>query len=202
MGKGQILQTGVNYSRYSKSISAGFTEPYLFDKNILLGGEVYYRDYNAFNYDANGDRNTTMVTRRSAVLSGSASRSPNMSPSARATRWSGRHYARRGRVLHRSGRRRPAALGLQPTHCWPIPVQELGKKLTSAIGYTAAYDNTNGIRATGVTASSSARTSPGWAVTSNISVPAWTGPNTGACPPASPCRPMRRRLHPPAAGCG
>ena len=29
----------------------GFTEPYLFDKAILLGGDIYRRDYNSFNYD-------------------------------------------------------------------------------------------------------------------------------------------------------
>ena len=59
MGKGQQLQTGVSYSKYSKSISAGFTEPFLLDKNILLGGEIFYRTYNSFNFDDSGDRNQT-----------------------------------------------------------------------------------------------------------------------------------------------
>ena len=49
MGKGQELSAGVNYSRYSHSVNLGFTEPYLFDKNVLLGGEIYRRDYNSFN---------------------------------------------------------------------------------------------------------------------------------------------------------
>ena len=39
----------INYSSYSKSIELGFTEPYLFDSNILLGGELFRRDYNSFN---------------------------------------------------------------------------------------------------------------------------------------------------------
>ncbi len=57
-GKGQELRAGVNYSSYSKSIELGFTEPYLFDKNIALGGDIFRRDYNSFNYVGN-DRQTT-----------------------------------------------------------------------------------------------------------------------------------------------
>ena len=56
-GKGQELRAGVNYSSYSKSIELGFTEPYLFDKNIALGGDIFRRDYNSFNYVGN-DRQT------------------------------------------------------------------------------------------------------------------------------------------------
>nr|WP_242653397.1 outer membrane protein assembly factor BamA [Sphingomonas jatrophae] len=59
MGKGQIVRAGVNYSTYSKSVELGFTEPYLFDKNIAVGGDIFRRDYNSFNYLSNGDRNTT-----------------------------------------------------------------------------------------------------------------------------------------------
>ncbi len=58
-GKGQELRAGVNYSSYSKSIELGFTEPYLFDKNIGLGVDVFRRDYNSFNLTSSGDRNTT-----------------------------------------------------------------------------------------------------------------------------------------------
>ena len=57
-GKGQELRAGVNYSSYSKSIELGFTEPYLFDKNIAVGGDIFRRDYNSFNYIGN-DRQTT-----------------------------------------------------------------------------------------------------------------------------------------------
>ncbi len=52
-GKGQELRAGVNYSSYSKSIELGFTEPYLFDKNIALGGDIFRRDYNSFGYNGN-----------------------------------------------------------------------------------------------------------------------------------------------------
>ncbi len=56
-GKGQELRAGVNYSSYSKSIELGFTEPYLFDKNIAVGGDIFRRDYNSFGYVGN-DRQT------------------------------------------------------------------------------------------------------------------------------------------------
>jgi outer membrane protein insertion porin family len=57
-GKGQELRASVNYSSYSKSVEVGFTEPYLFDKNIAVGGDIFRRDYNAFNYIGD-DRQTT-----------------------------------------------------------------------------------------------------------------------------------------------
>ncbi len=58
MGKGQEIRASVDYSVYSKSVDLGFTEPYLFDHNIAVGGDVFRRDYNSFNY-VNDNRNTT-----------------------------------------------------------------------------------------------------------------------------------------------
>ena len=58
-GKGQELRASVNYSTYSKSVELGFTEPYLFDKNIALGGDIFRKDLNSFNFTQAGDRNTT-----------------------------------------------------------------------------------------------------------------------------------------------
>jgi outer membrane protein insertion porin family len=57
-GKGQELRASVSYSRYSKSVELGFTEPYLFDRNIALGGDIFRRDFNSFNFQ-NNQRNTT-----------------------------------------------------------------------------------------------------------------------------------------------
>ena len=59
MGKGQEVRAGVSYSTYSKSVELGFTEPYVFDKNIAVGFDVFRRDYNSFNFTGNNDRNTT-----------------------------------------------------------------------------------------------------------------------------------------------
>jgi len=60
MGKGQEVRASVNYSAYSKSVNLGFTEPYMFDKNIAIGGDIFRRDYNAFRFTGSGnDRDTT-----------------------------------------------------------------------------------------------------------------------------------------------
>jgi outer membrane protein insertion porin family len=57
-GLGQELRASVNYSSYSKSAEIGFTEPYLFDRNIAVGFDVYRRDFNSFNFFGN-QRQTT-----------------------------------------------------------------------------------------------------------------------------------------------
>jgi outer membrane protein insertion porin family len=45
-GRGQTVGVSANYSRYSRAGSVSFTEPYLFDKNISAGIDIYRRDYN------------------------------------------------------------------------------------------------------------------------------------------------------------
>ena len=57
-GKGQELRAGVNYSSYSKSIELGFTDPYVFDKNVAVGVDLFRRDYNNFGY-LGDERQTT-----------------------------------------------------------------------------------------------------------------------------------------------
>ena len=57
-GRGQTVGLGINYSRYSKSANVSFAEPYVFDRNISMGVDLYRRDLNSFNY-LNNDRNTT-----------------------------------------------------------------------------------------------------------------------------------------------
>jgi outer membrane protein insertion porin family len=45
-GRGQTVGLSANYSKYDKSGQVSFTEPYLFDKNISGGIDIYRRDYN------------------------------------------------------------------------------------------------------------------------------------------------------------
>jgi len=59
MGKGQEVRASVSYSDYSKSVELGFTEPYLFDKNIAVGFDVFRRDYNSFRFISGNDRRST-----------------------------------------------------------------------------------------------------------------------------------------------
>ncbi|MFN3458915.1 MAG: BamA/TamA family outer membrane protein, partial [Novosphingobium sp.] len=57
-GRGQTIGLSVDYSRFTRSVQVSFTEPYLFDKNVSLGVDVYRRDLNSFN-QFNSNRNTT-----------------------------------------------------------------------------------------------------------------------------------------------
>ncbi len=57
-GKGQELRASVSYSSFSQSIELGFTEPYLFDRNVAVGVDLFRRDLNSFNF-VGDDRETT-----------------------------------------------------------------------------------------------------------------------------------------------
>ena len=56
-GRGQTIGLNLGYSQYSKQVNVSFTEPYVFDRNISLGVNLYRRDLNSFNY-LNSNRNT------------------------------------------------------------------------------------------------------------------------------------------------
>jgi outer membrane protein insertion porin family len=57
-GRGQTIGLSVNYSQFSRSAQVSFSDPYLFDRNISGGVDIYRRDFNSFNF-TNNDRNTT-----------------------------------------------------------------------------------------------------------------------------------------------
>ena len=58
-GRGQELRASANLSSYSKSIEAGFTEPYLFGRNLALGFDVFRRDFRSFRFTSANTRDTT-----------------------------------------------------------------------------------------------------------------------------------------------
>ncbi|MBA3667672.1 MAG: outer membrane protein assembly factor BamA [Sphingomonas sp.] len=148
MGKGQQLQAGVNYSRYSKAVNLGFTEPYLFDKNILLGGEIYRRDLSSFNFIGN-ERNRTYG--QSSTGGGLRLGFPVTEFVTFGTRYS---LSQDKISLSKSSfYTDPDDTGPLPLACDPIKAgrylcDEIGARITSSLGYTVAFDNTNGIRAT------------------------------------------------------
>jgi len=49
-GRGQTIGLSGSYSRYTKSVEASFTEPYLFDRSVSMGVDVYRRDYSSFRF--------------------------------------------------------------------------------------------------------------------------------------------------------
>ena len=148
MGKGQQLQTGISYSKYSKSISAGFTEPYLFDKSILLGGEIFYQDYNSFNFVGNERNQTYGQNRIGGVVRVGFPVTEFVSFGARYS-LSQDDITLDEDTFFEDVDNDPDT----PDECSPrlagrYLCQELGKHLTSLVGYNAGYDDTNGIRAT------------------------------------------------------
>lgn len=58
-GRGQELRLSANISSFSRSVEAGFTEPYLFGRNLALGVDVFTRDFRSFRFTANNSRDTT-----------------------------------------------------------------------------------------------------------------------------------------------
>jgi len=57
-GRGQTVGLSLNYSQFSRSAQLSFTEPYVFDRNISAGVDIYRRDFRSFNF-LNFQRNNT-----------------------------------------------------------------------------------------------------------------------------------------------
>jgi outer membrane protein insertion porin family len=143
MGKGQELRAAVNYSSYSKSAELGFTEPYLFDRNIALGFDVYRRDFSSFNI-VNNDRNTTyeQVTTGAGLRSGLA-----LSEFMQLGLRYGFNYdeVTLDKSLFFTD---PDAGGPLPAVCDPLRAgrylcDAIGKRTTSSLGYSLAFDSTD-----------------------------------------------------------
>ena len=58
-GRGQELRASANISSFSRSVEAGFTEPYLFGRNLALGFDIFRRDFRSFRFTSNNTRDTT-----------------------------------------------------------------------------------------------------------------------------------------------
>lgn len=69
-GMGQELRLNGSYSAYSKSVQLGFTEPYLFDRNIALGGDIFRRDYKSYNTTTSNDTTYQQISTGFQVRAG------------------------------------------------------------------------------------------------------------------------------------
>ncbi|WP_420822327.1 outer membrane protein assembly factor BamA [Sphingomonas aracearum] len=134
-GKGQELRASVNYSSYSKSVELGFTEPYLFDKNIAVGVDVFRRDYNAFNY-VGDNRETTY----SQVSTGFQVRAGV--PLTEYWSFAARYGLTYDEVsLDRSTYYTDGVC--DPLKAGRYLCDSLGNRWTSAVGYSLIYDSRN-----------------------------------------------------------
>jgi len=149
MGKGQELNASVNWSRYAKSVELGFNEPYFLDKPILLGGSIYRRDYRSFNFTSDGSRNTTY----SSVSTGGGLRLGF--PVTEFTSFATRYNLSQDKITldKTSFYTDPDGAGPLEPACDPLKAgrylcDEIGSRITSLLGISAVYDNTDGIRPT------------------------------------------------------
>jgi outer membrane protein insertion porin family len=148
MGKGQELRASVNYSSYSKQVELGFTEPYLFDRNIAVGVDIYRRDYSSFNYINGNDRNTTyeQVTTGGQLRTGI--------PITEFISLAGRYSLNFDEISLDRGTffSDPDGAGPLPAVCDPLLAgrylcDAVGNRTTSSIGYSLVYsDLNNGLR--------------------------------------------------------
>ncbi|WP_267349054.1 outer membrane protein assembly factor BamA [Sphingomonas sp. GM_Shp_2] len=134
-GKGQELRAGVNYSAYSKSVELGFTEPYVFDKNIAMGVDIFRRDFNAFNFVG-----TNRQTTYSQVSTGFQVRAGV--PLTEYWSLSGRY----GLTYDEVGLANSffnAAGECDVTIAGRYLCEQLGNRWTSSVGYSLIYDSLN-----------------------------------------------------------
>ncbi|HYI42959.1 MAG TPA: outer membrane protein assembly factor BamA [Sphingomicrobium sp.] len=147
-GMGQTLGAGIDWSRYSRSVQLSFADPYFLDKQVLFGGQIYRRDYNSFNF-INGERNRTY----GQVSTGGGLRLgfPLNEYSNLGLRYS---LVLDDITLNENTYfSDPDGDGPLPAVCDPLRAgsylcDELGSRVTSMVGYSLVYDDTNGIRAT------------------------------------------------------
>ncbi|MGH6659851.1 MAG: outer membrane protein assembly factor BamA, partial [Sphingomicrobium sp.] len=140
MGKGQQLDASINYSRYSRAVQLGFLDPYFMDKQIMLGGQIFRRDYKSFNF-VGGSRETTYAQNSTGM--GLRTGFPL------TEYWSlgGRYNLVQDKVSLNK------ATFYTNGECDPLKAgqylcDEIGKRTTSSVGYSLLFDDTDGIRPT------------------------------------------------------
>ncbi|WP_380779687.1 outer membrane protein assembly factor BamA [Sphingomonas sp. R86520] len=134
-GMGQELRAGVSYSAYSKSVNLGFTEPYLFDTNVALGGDLFRRDYSS--YSTTGDSNDTTYEQVSTGFQIRAA--VPLTEYWSATARYGLSYDQvtlDAATYYTNGVCDPAIAGT-------YLCDAVGNRWTSSIGYSLVFDNTN-----------------------------------------------------------
>lgn len=137
-GRGQTVGLSLSYSKYSKSAQVSFTEPYLFDKNISAGIDIYRRDYNSFNY-INEDRNTLYKqTTTGMQLRAGVPLTEYLSAVARYTF----NYDQVALDPNQyfSTRQTPGVLECDPLIAGPYLCDALGNRTSSILGFSLIYD--------------------------------------------------------------
>ena len=136
-----------NWSLYSKSIEAGFVDPYFLDKSILLGANLFRRDYRSFNLSGT---TATRPIRRSAPAAALRLGFPI------TEYWSfgARYTLEQDKVsldqatFYTDPDGRPLPATCDPLKAGRYLCDEIGRRLTSLVGFSTIYDDTDGIHPT------------------------------------------------------
>lgn len=140
MGKGQQLDASINWSRYSRSAQLSFAEPYFLDRPILLGAQIFKRDYKSFNFVGNDRRSTYEQYSIGGGLRTGFPLTEFWSFGARYSLVQDR-VALDKSTFYTDGECDPIKAGR-------YLCDEIGKRTTSSLGHSFIYDNTDGIRPT------------------------------------------------------
>lgn len=133
-GIGQELRLNGSYSAHSKSVQLGFTEPYLFDRNIALGGDIFRRDYKSYNTTTSNDTTYSQVSTGFQIRAGT----PINEYLSTAVRY-GLSYDQvslDADTYYTNGVCDAALAG-------SYLCEAVGKRWTSSAGYSFIYDTTN-----------------------------------------------------------
>jgi outer membrane protein insertion porin family len=147
-GMGQSLDASVNWSRYSKSIEAGFADPYFLDKQILLGGQLFRRDYSSFNFIGNERQTTYSQVSTGAGLRMGFPITEFMNLGARYTLSRDKVSLNKSTFYTDPDGTGPLGLQCDPLKAGRYLCDEIGGRVTSQLGYSTVFDNTDGIRPT------------------------------------------------------
>ena len=142
-GKAQELRLSASISSYSKSIEAGFTEPYLFDRNLALGVDLFRRDYNAFNYS--GPTNTRNTTYSTTSTGGQIRTGFAITEFWSASLRYGLSYDQISLDKNTYFTADPATglLNCDPLKAGRYLCDSLGNYFTSSVGYSVSYNSLN-----------------------------------------------------------
>ena len=134
-GMGQELRANASLSSYSKSVSLGFTEPYLFDTNVALGGDIFRRDYSSSSTTGDTDSNTYEQVSTGFQIRAAVPLTEYWSATARY----GLSYDQvtlDEDTYYTNGSCDPAVAG-------QYLCDAVGNRWTSSIGYSLVFDSTN-----------------------------------------------------------
>jgi outer membrane protein insertion porin family len=140
MGKGQSLDASIDYSAYSKSAQLSFVEPYFLDKPILLGAQIFRRDYDSFNFVGDKRNQTYSQLSTGGGLRLGFPLTEYLSFATRYTLTADRITLDKG-TFYTNGVCDPVKAG-------QYLCDEVGTRTTSLVGYSVVQNSTDGIHPT------------------------------------------------------